>query len=121
MKNKVIICDDDEMMQMLLGVFLKKENVEVVPVLTGGGLLAAAKEHLPVLIFLDMMMPDKDGLTALEELHADPVTAQIPVIMMSATITPETMSRAKEAGAREFIDKPFKPARIQKAVREFLA
>ena len=120
MKKKVIICDDDEMMQMLLGMFLKKEDAEVIPVLTGGGLMAAAKEHLPAVILLDMMMPDKDGILALRELRAEPATASIPVIMLSAAINPETMGRAKEAGANEFIDKPVKPARIQEAVRKYL-
>jgi len=121
MRKSVLICDDDEMMQMLLGVFLKKEDIEIIPVLKGSDLLPVAKQRVPAMILLDMFMPDKDGLTALQELHADPATASIPVVILSATITPDIMGRARASGAKEFVEKPVKPARILEVVRKYAA
>ncbi len=121
MKKKILICDDDEIMQKLLGFFFRKENAEILPLLTGKDLLAVAKQQAPAVIILDMMLPDKDGLTALKELNGDPATAAIPVIILSATLRPEMISQARELGAKEFIEKPVQPARILEAVRKYTA
>ena len=120
MKKMILICDDDTILQKVYSFIFKKENIEILTLPNGTELFSTAKKHVPSLIILDVMMPEKDGITALEELHSDPVTASIPVIMVSAVVKPEVMNLAKKFGAKEFIEKPFNTTRMLEAVRKYI-
>lgn len=94
------------------------------------GLRAAAIEPYPDLILLDVMMPDMDGYTVLEKLKANPITAAIPVIFVTALGAEQDEERGLELGAVDYITKPIKPivllARVRtrlelKQVRDWLA
>lgn len=67
----------------------------------------------PDLIVLDLTMPEVDGFTALENLKSDPVTAPVPVVIASAQAQRETMIRARDLGATDFIVKPWDDGEIE--------
>ena len=68
--------------------------------------LEALRQHHPDLLLLDMHLPDMDGLTLLHQLKADPATAAIPVLVVSADATPQRIERALAAGALQYLSKP---------------
>ena len=76
-----------------------------------GGLegLALARQERPDAILLDVMMPGMDGRAVLLALSADPMTAAIPVIFITASVEPDAMSALKALGAKGVIAKPFDP------------
>lgn len=69
--------------------------------------LAAAQTHIPELILLDLDLPDMHGSEILRTLQKEPATAGIPVIVVSADISPSQIERMLAAGARNYLTKPF--------------
>ena len=80
----------------------------------------SAGENKPDLILLDIHMPGMDGFETLSALHADAATADIPVVFLTADEDNETESRALEAGAMDFIKKPFVPRVLLTRVRHIV-
>ena len=72
------------------------------------------------LILLDILMPDMSGYEVLERLKADPVTREIPVIMISALDEVDSIVRCIEAGAVDYMPKPFEPALLRARIRACL-
>lgn len=104
--KKILIVDD----QMFIREVFKKqiellENVGVLEAANGNEALGKIRIVKPDLILLDIVMPGKDGLAVLKELHDDVETRDIPVIIISSHADEEKISAAKACGAREFIDK----------------
>jgi PAS domain S-box-containing protein len=82
--------------------------------------LERAREHRPDLVLLDLHLPDLDGHDALLRLHGDPVTADIPVVIVSADATPRQIRRLLAAGARDYLTKPLDIARVLALIDEIL-
>ena len=120
-RKKILICEDDSSLLNIYNFVFKKEDVDILTLPDGRELFSTAKRQVPSLIILDLMMPEKDGLTALKELNSDPVTASIPVIVVSAVVQPEMVSQAKKLGAKEFLEKPFTPSVMHELVRKYIA
>jgi DNA-binding response OmpR family regulator len=78
-----------------------------------------ARDHLPDLIFLDLNLPDMGGAEMLGRLHADPRTTDLPVVVISADVSEGQHARLLEAGARDFVPKPFDVERLLRIVDEF--
>jgi diguanylate cyclase (GGDEF)-like protein/PAS domain S-box-containing protein len=76
----------------------------------------AATPHLPDLILLDIMMPDMDGYEVLRRLKADPLTADIPVIFVSAMDSVTDESRGLAMGAADYVTKPIMPELLQRRI-----
>src|SRR5204863_8811064 len=93
---------------------------EVVEAQSGEECVRRARESRPDVILLDVMMPFMDGPGTLEALRADPVTASIPVVFLTASVMPSEVDRLKRLGARAVIAKPFDPASLPARVREIL-
>ena len=118
---KILVVDDDQDIQRLLAVRLAREGHEVAFAADGISAIASARREQPQLILLDVGLPAGDGFTVLERLHAIPQLAAIPVIVMSARDSHETVERALEAGAERFVPKPFEMDELLAAVRAVLA
>ncbi|HCL99311.1 MAG: Two component transcriptional regulator, winged helix family [candidate division CPR2 bacterium GW2011_GWC1_41_48] len=104
--KKILIVDD----QMFIREVFKKqiellENVGVLEAANGNEAMGKVKVVKPDLILLDIVMPGKDGLEVLKELHDDVDTRDIPVIIISSHAGEDKIATAKSFGAREFIDK----------------
>ncbi|MFA7292670.1 MAG: two-component system response regulator [Rhodocyclaceae bacterium] len=80
----------------------------------------AAGEHVPDLILLDVMMPDMDGYEVITRLKADPRTAEIPVIFVTAMDATEDEERGLDHGAVDYITKPLRPGIVRARVRTHL-
>jgi CheY-like chemotaxis protein len=80
----------------------------------------AAAEHSPALILLDLNLPDSHGGELLGRLKSNPLTAAIPIIVLSADISPSQIERMLQAGARDYLTKPFEIKRLLCLVDEVL-
>jgi DNA-binding response OmpR family regulator len=110
--RKVLVVDDDPVIQRLLQVNFEMEGWKVVIADDGVAGLEAARKERPDCILLDVMMPKKDGLTVAAELKADPDTASIPVVLLSAKAQAGDLGAGMATGADEYITKPFDPLEL---------
>jgi putative two-component system response regulator len=101
----ILIVDDNATNAELLYEILK-ESYDVLVALDGPFALETAKEELPDLILLDVMMPKMDGYEVCRKLKEDPETAQIPVIFITACQDETNLSQIHQSGAFGFISKP---------------
>ncbi len=84
----------------------RRPDVELVAAMQGRLGLDLARQHRPVMVLLDLHLPDVDGAEVLRQLRDDPATASIPVVIVSADATPGQIQRLLGAGARAFLPKP---------------
>ncbi len=105
--KKILVCDDDTLLSRVIEHIFTKDGIEVSIIDKGTEVVSKAKEESPSIIILDLMMPDKDGLSVLEDLKADSMTSDIPVVVMSAIEKKEEIDRAFNKGSIDYIVKPF--------------
>ena len=119
MSHTVLICDDAVFMRSLLREILEQAGYEVVgEATTGGEAVDRYKELHPDLVTLEVVMPGVGGIDAVREIVKFDQDARI--LMCSALGQQTLMVEAKEAGAREFVVKPFQPSRVLEAVQRVL-
>ena len=120
--TRILYVDDEpdirEVAQMALEL---EEDLEVRLAASGAEGLAEAAAWSPDLILLDVMMPQMDGPTVLEKLRADPATASIPVVFITARTQAQEVATLKALGALGVIAKPFDPMSLGEETRAFLA
>ncbi|KKQ95154.1 MAG: PAS/PAC sensor hybrid histidine kinase [candidate division CPR2 bacterium GW2011_GWC1_39_9] len=104
-KGKVLVVDDDAGLCQLYKLTLEQEGYEVFTANQGEEGLSRAVELKPELILLDIMMPMIHGLNVLDILKATPETKDIKIIVLSALSDEDTMNKAKEFGASDYIVK----------------
>ncbi|MCS6910845.1 MAG: hybrid sensor histidine kinase/response regulator [Anaerolineales bacterium] len=103
----VLVVDDDPHNLELLTRVLEPQGFGVLAAEDGEDGLALAHTHLPDVILLDVLMPQPDGYEVCRRLKADPVTLYIPIVLITALRGARERARGAEAGADEFISKPF--------------
>jgi CheY-like chemotaxis protein len=108
-KARVLVVDDEAGNRDLLARRLQREGYGTVTAEGGREALAKVTQEPIDVVLLDVMMPDLDGLAVLEALKADPGTRDIPVIMISALDDLSSIARCIEAGAVDYLPKPFEP------------
>ena len=116
----VLICDNEDAIRRLVRYSLELGDYTFVEASDGDEAVALAREHLPDVIVLDMMMPGRSGLDVLRELNADPDLANTPVVMLTARAQVMDRDEAVAAGAARFVAKPFKPDDLAGAVADVL-
>jgi CheY-like chemotaxis protein/anti-sigma regulatory factor (Ser/Thr protein kinase) len=92
--------------RLLERLMVHRPNVRLITSLQGSLGFELAQQHRPDLILLDVHIPDLSGYEVLERLRADPRTASIPVVMLSADASHEQIQRFRDAGARDYLTKP---------------
>jgi two-component system, cell cycle response regulator len=102
----VLVVDDLELNVEVLESKLANAGFETIRALSGPQAVEAAMQRSPDLILLDVMMPEMDGYEVCRRLRADPRTADIPVILLSALSDPTDRLQGFEAGADAFVTKP---------------
>jgi CheY-like chemotaxis protein len=115
-RGDILIVDDDAQLAFGVSQRLRAVGYATRTAQDGERGLAAANEHLPAVILMDVMMPGIDGLTALRRLRADQRTCHVPVIMLSASLGDER--NALDAGARFFLKKPYRHEHLFAAVNK---
>ena len=118
--KRVLIVDDQPDIRLMCRVNLTLEGFEVVEAGDGETGLASARQGGIDLVLLDVMMPGIDGWRVLEELKSDPVTAGIPVVLLTARVTREDEIRGWKTGAADYLPKPFNPSTLTRVVSRTL-
>jgi adenylate cyclase len=106
---RILAVDDDDMNRDMLVRRLDKLSYDVAEAATGREALAKLKDGGFDLVLLDILMPDLDGFQTLEFMKADPRLKHIPVIMLTALDDVDSTVRCIEAGAEDYVPKPFNP------------
>lgn len=120
MTARILVVDDIATNLRLLEAKLQNEYYEVALAASGPAALQEAVAWSPDVILLDIMMPDMDGYEVCERLKADPRTAHIPVVMITALVDPAERVRGLEAGADDFLSKPVDDATLFARLRALL-
>jgi diguanylate cyclase (GGDEF)-like protein len=101
-----LVVDDDATMRLLAREVLEQNGLRVIEAESGTAGLAAFSNYRPDIVLLDVQMPDKDGFAVCGELRAMPEGQHVPVLMMTGLNDEESIDRAYQSGATDFITKP---------------
>lgn len=114
--KKVLLCDDSLLIRRQLKDFLtqNRKDVEVIEAADGKEALEKYKQESPTLVLLDIVMPEMDGIGCLKEIRAYDSSAK--VVVLSSVGNKETLKMALEAGAMDFIQKPWNESVINKII-----
>ncbi len=119
MARTVLICDDAIFMRTMLADILRQASFEVVgEAATGEEAVELYRELKPDLVTMDIIMPGKGGIEAVREIME--ISADAKILMCSAMGQQALVIEAIEAGARDFVVKPFQPSRVLEAVQRVL-
>ncbi len=119
-EKRILVVDDEPYVIRSLTFVLKKEGYDVSSAINGEEALAKVRELKPDLMFLDVMMPKKNGYEVCQEIKNDPGLSDIYIIMLTAKGQETDREKGLGLGANEFMTKPFSPARIVEKVRGLL-
>jgi two-component system chemotaxis response regulator CheY len=116
--SKIMIVDDAQFMRMRVNKLLTKHGYDVVEAEDGEEAVQAYRSVKPDAVLMDITMPRKDGLTALTEIRQHDPRAKI--IMLTALGQQGMVLKAMQAGARDFVVKPYDPERLVKTLQKTL-
>ena len=117
---RILAVDDVAENLEILQMRLESQGYEVVLAADGEAALAAAKEQLPDLILLDIMMPKMDGIEVVRQLKADTSLPFIPIILVTAKADGKDMVAGLDAGGDDYLTKPFEHTALVARVRSML-
>jgi len=106
MRKKVLLVDDSNTVLMMEKMILAKGAFDIVVARDGDEAIAQAKREKPDVILLDVVMPRLDGLMACAQIHGDPETAHIPIIMVTTRGEERNVETAFRNGATDYVTKP---------------
>jgi DNA-binding response OmpR family regulator len=112
MPEKILMVDDDVDTLRLVGLMLERQGYATCAAVDGTQGLSLAESEIPDLILLDVMMPDIDGYEVARRLRANPITADIPIIMFTAKSQVDDKVVGFEAGADAYLTKPTQPREL---------
>src|SRR4051812_169667 len=116
----VLVADDEDDIRALVSFRLKRAGYEVITAADGEEALLLATTRLPDLVVLDMMMPKATGLEVTRSMREYQETKDIPVILLTARAQEGDVARGFEAGADDYVKKPFSPQDLQARVQAVL-
>ncbi len=117
----ILVVDDDKEIVKAIEIYLKREGYNVIKAYDGLEAVKKVNENLVHLVILDIMMPNKDGLSALKEIRKE---KSIPIILLSAKSEDYDKIAGLDIGADDYITKPFNPlelvARVNSSIRRYV-
>jgi CheY-like chemotaxis protein len=118
---RILLVDDEPDIREVVDVSLGLDpEFKVRACASGADALAVAAQWSPSIILLDVMMPLMDGPTTLAKLRKDPLTADIPVVFLTARTQAEEIRQYISLGAKGVLSKPFDPMTLAASVRSYL-
>lgn len=118
---RIVIADDDPDIRELVAFKLRHEGHDITDVGDGAAAVAACVEQTPDLVILDVMMPGMSGLDAAREIRADEKLRTLPIIMLTARAQESDIEQGFQAGADDYVVKPFSPRELASRVNAVLA
>jgi len=119
--RSVLVVEDDPVILRLLEVNFELEGFTVLLAHDGAEGIEVARAQLPDAVVTDIMMPHTSGLELLTALRGDPDTKGIPIILLSAKAQTSDLKTGLEAGADDYITKPFEPLALVERVNALLS
>ena len=116
----ILAADDDEDILELVTFRLERSGYTVVQARDGEEAFQLAREKQPDLAVLDVMMPKMDGFELTRRLRADETTSRIPIILLTARAQDADLQQGFDAGADDYIRKPFSPQELRARVQAIL-
>jgi CheY-like chemotaxis protein len=116
----VLVVEDNEKNLKLVRDILQYRGYRTVEARTAEEGIELARAHVPDLVLMDIRLPGMDGMSALEVLRAEPRTAGIPVVAVTASVMPEERDRFRAAGFDGFIEKPIDVRAFPAQVASFI-
>lgn len=120
MNNKILVIDDDLAINELIKVNLELAGYKVLQAFDGIKGFALAKQELPSLVVLDVMMPDVDGFTVAQRIRKNPETAEVPILMLTALSQINDKVKGFDIGVDDYLVKPFEMDELLVRVRALL-
>ncbi len=120
MNNKILVVDDDRAINELIKVNLELVGYTVVQAYDGIEGFAVAKQELPSLIILDVMMPDVDGYTVAQRVRLNPELKNTPILMLTALSQLNDKVKGFDIGVDDYLVKPFEMEELKVRVRALL-
>ncbi len=117
----VLVADDDADIRDLLAFKLEQAGLDVVAVEDGQAALRQARERHPTLAVLDVSMPGLSGIDVCRMLRADPGTADMLIIMLTARVQEQDVEGGFSAGADDYVTKPFSPRELVSRIQALLS
>ena len=114
--SRILLIDDEELFRQVTALALQHRGFEISEARGGEQGAEMARRELPDLVLCDLHMQPVDGYATLHALREDPATATIPFILMTGMGDRTTMRHGMEQGADDFLEKPFNPDQLFKAV-----
>ncbi len=118
--NKILVVDDDSAINELIKVNLELHGYKVYQAFDGTEGFASAKQYLPDLIILDVMMPEVDGYTVAQRIRQNENTKEIPIIMLTALSQLQDKVKGFDIGIDDYLVKPFETDELYVRVRALL-
>jgi two-component system cell cycle response regulator DivK len=119
MSTVLIVEDNDKNMKLARDV-LQAKGYQTLEAETGEEGVRLAKERTPDLVLMDIQLPGINGIEAFKQIRADPKTARIPVVALTASVTPTDRSQITAAGFDAFVGKPINLREFLDTVKRFV-
>jgi len=114
----VLYVEDNEFNRKIVRHLLGRTSYRLIEAEDGEAGVTTARETVPDLIIMDIQLPKLSGLEATRQLRADPVTAPIPVIVITSFALAGDEAKAREAGAAAYLAKPYSPRELLEMIRQ---
>ena len=118
---RILVVDDEDDVIHLVSFNLRAAGMEVLVARTGVEAVELARREHPDLVILDLMLPELDGISVCELIRKQPESADTPVIMLTAWATDRARLVGLQAGANDYVTKPFSPRELVRRVQSLLA
>ena len=116
----ILYVEDNEMNRKIVRALLKNTTYKLIEAFDGEAGVAAALEHRPDLILMDVQLPKMSGIDATRKLRAAPETAATPILVITSFALSGDEQKAKEAGATGYLAKPYSPFDLLSLIRKLL-
>ena len=117
---RVLVAEDDPDILALIAYRLERSGYDVITAPDGAEALRLAFEHHPDLLVLDVMMPRIDGYGVTRAIRQHPATERTPVLLLTARVQEADVAQGFEAGADDYLKKPFSPQELRARVQAIL-
>jgi two-component system, cell cycle response regulator DivK len=118
-KKKILIVEDNKDSREILGLYVTKIGYQVIKAKNSNEAIAFAEAEEPDLIFMDMELPDVDGVKTTELLRKNPKTSHIPVVALTAWISALWQEKASRVGITTYLVKPVSPQTLKETIEEY--